>query len=548
MNDKIHAVNCPSCGAPLQMPAEYQQYFKCQFCGTTIEDQTPPHEREVGALPRLSIYSSSSLSTIQIPKQELLESAKHAGRNLFFIILGISMVAALALILFFGVLKNTGNLNSITSQLNRLHVYSFGLSRLLPSDNGTQPDLVSITRNSDDTNRMVYLDFEGIPQLRWQSAPLGDGSDYSYNPVVPGVAAIFFSYKTTLVAFNRLDGVILWQAALSDEIMNICKDCMQVFGGHLVTLTTDGVLSGFDTRSGQQVWSHRLNETPRQLLNLGGRPALLETQDDLVGINIYDPADGSLVKRIVPECPNEIFTDSPQHLGIYDPLFVSSNGKTFYVLISDYDPGCLQSWDSVSLSRSWQTSVPSDILGSMQWNPYLFTDDALYLNTDHDLFRVSLQNGAYQDIFSDADHKLTPLAVQDGKLVVLAERTRGTTQYSLWGLDIPSKSKLWEFDPKAKDLYDGDSSVVYQEGMFTSALNGSRVILLEAFSEPASISFTVLNLSDGSQLSKKIIKVAEDSSYWIDVIAWASDRITLELGDHIRLIDYANGAEITTWP
>jgi len=548
MSDQVRAVDCPSCGAPLKMPREYDRYFKCEFCGTTLEDQTPAHERETGQVPKLIVYSTPSIAPTTISSEELLASSKRAARNLFFVILGISVVAVLIPLLLIGVFNSQGKKNIIANQLNSLRIYSFALTHLVPSDHGTQPDLVSVTRNSDETTRMIYLDFDQDPYLRWRSEPLGEGSDYYYNHVVPGDASIYFAYKTTLAAFNRLDGVILWQTTMSDEITNICVDCLQVFGNRLVALTTDGVLSGFDALSGQQVWSFRLNETPRQLLNLAGKPAVLEKEDDLIGINVYDPSDGTIVKRLVPECPNEIFPDSPQNLGIYDHLFISSDGLNLYIPIADYDPGCLQSWDTASLSQSWQASVPYDILDAIDWYSYLFTDEALYLSADHDLYMVSLRDGTYQDVYSNEDYELTPLAAQDGMLLILTERTRGTTQYALWGIDLTSKAKRWELNPAAKDLYDGTSSVVYEEGLFTAALNGDKVILLEAFSEPGSVAFTVLNLSDGSQLRKNTLSLKEDSSYWIQVVAWGADRVYLEVGDHIRMIDFNSGAELIAWP
>ena len=549
MSDQVRAVKCPSCGAPLEMPREYDRYFKCEFCGSTLEDQTPAHERETGQVPKLIVYSTPSVAPTTISSEELLASSKRAGRNLFFVILGISVVAVLVpLLIIVFLLKPQGEKNMIANPLDSLRIYSFALSHMVPSDDGTQPDLVSVTRNSDETTRMVYLNFDQDPYLRWRSEPLGEGSDYYYNHMVPGDASIYFAYKTTLAAFNRLDGVSLWQTTMSDEITNICVDCLQLFGNHLVALTTDGVLSGFDVPSGQQAWSFRLNETPRQLLDLAGRPAVLDKEDDLIGINVYDPSDGTIVKRLVPECPNEIFPDSPQNLGIYDHLFLSSDDLNMYIPIADYDPGCLQKWDTASLSQSWQAIAPNEILGSIDWYSYLFTDEALFTSTDHDLYMVSLRDGTYQDVYSNEDYELTPLAAQDGMLLVLAERTRGTTQYALWGIDLSSKAKRWELNPAAKDSYDGTSSVVYEDGLFSAAINGDKVILLEAFAEPGSMAFTVLNLSDGSQLRKNSLSIQQDSSYWIQVVAWGADRVYLEVGNQILVIDFNSGAELIAWP
>ena len=38
MNDRIRAIDCPSCGAPLEIPPKHKRLFLCNFCGTTLLD------------------------------------------------------------------------------------------------------------------------------------------------------------------------------------------------------------------------------------------------------------------------------------------------------------------------------------------------------------------------------------------------------------------------------------------------------------------------------------------------------------------------------
>jgi hypothetical protein len=548
MNESIRAVDCPSCGAPIKIPEGGQRFFTCRFCGTTLEDQTTPKERETGQYPKVVIHTVRTTTPYKVTVAPTVsQPSKRAGWIVLFLIIALVAIGVIVPLFFTGVLTLGGV--QLADQLASLRVYSFGPSRLLPSDTDSQPDIVAISRNSDDTRRMVYVDFDADSNLRWQSDPLGNGADYTFNPIIADRSFVLLAYETTLVAFNRADGTIAWQVDLSDEITNICDRCLQFFDDSVVTLTTDGMLSGFNIQTGDSTWSVRLNETPRQLMNLAGKAGVLDKENDDVGINIYDPVTGGLVQRIVPECPNEVFPDYPQTLGIYDPVLVSSDGINFFVPISDRDPGCIQKWDAVNLTQVWQVAVPRDILSSMTWDSYLFTDPALYISDGHNLFVVSMMDGSYKDVFSDEDHDLVPLAVQDSILVTLAKRTRGTSQYSILGIDMITRSMRWEFIPAAEDFYENGSDVVYQEGLWSAGVVYDQVAILEAFSDPSFMNFTILNLADGSQIGLNSIDLREDSfNYWIQVLGWKDSQVYLVGDNLIRLIDFTTATEVAVWP
>ncbi len=59
MSDHIRAIDCPSCGAPLEMPKEHQRLFQCNFCGTTLEDLSPPQEQKTRQKPKVVVHSTS---------------------------------------------------------------------------------------------------------------------------------------------------------------------------------------------------------------------------------------------------------------------------------------------------------------------------------------------------------------------------------------------------------------------------------------------------------------------------------------------------------
>lgn len=97
-------------------------------------------------------------------------------------------------------------------------------------------------------------------------------------------------------------------------------------------------------------------------------------------VKISFPRKTPLV-RIIPTCPNEIFPDILQGLGIYDPVIVTSDGEHLLIPIYLYKPGCIQTREAAGLSQVGQISVPTDILTGM-WNEFLYTQDALYLSKE----------------------------------------------------------------------------------------------------------------------------------------------------------------------
>lgn len=544
MTGKIRAVDCPSCGAPLKIAPERKRLFQCEFCGTTLEDRTTPRERATGRYPRVIIHST----TVSPVSPDLSRGASRTGPIIGCVVLCLVILGVVIFFLSVGTPALEEELNP-GDQSNTPRVYSFGFAHVLPTDNDTQPGIVGVTRNSDDTVRMVYVDFDADQHLRWQSEPLGEGADYAFNKVVGNSTFIYLAYETTLAAFDRHDGTIVWQATLSDEVFNACRDCLQIFGDWLVALTADGVLNGINSQTGDATWDVRLTATPRQLLNLAGKPAVLDEDGDVVGINVYESATGVLVQRIVPQCPNDPFPDHLQTLRVYDPVLVSGQGENLYVPISGFEPGCIQNWDAATLAQVWQAILPVDVVRSLDREPYLLTDKALYMSDGHNLSVVDLLDGTYRELFGDEDHDLVPLAAQDGMLIALAERTRGTRRYLLWGIDAATGSKLWEFIPDAEGLYEGDSSVVHQDGIWNARVTPGRVIVWEAFADPSFVSFTILNAAEGTQTGTNRFDFGDDtSSYWIQVLDWSRDRIYLVLESRLRVLDFTTATEITAWP
>ena len=548
MPERIRAVDCPSCGAPLELPAEHQRLFKCSFCGTVLEDLFAQDEQEIGLPPKVVIHTTT-IERPATPRKtaSATQPAPRPGRLIWAWGIGV-IVVAIGLVLFLSGAFGFGGA-AIMDQIEGSRIYSFGPTRLLPSDNDSEPDIIGITSNSDDTDRMIYVDFEANPQLRWHSEPLGEGATYIYNQLVASSTAIFMAYQTTLVAFDRSDGTILWQQEISDEVSNICQDCLQIFGDGVVTLTADGILSRYDAQSGESTWSVRLNETTRQLLNLSGRIGVLDKEDEIVGIHVFTPDAGALVQKLVPECPNETFPSSPQTLGVYDEVLLSLDAQHLYIPIADYEPGCLQTWDTSSLIQTDQANIPRDVLDNFTWEPFLLTAEMLYLSDGHNLYAISLLDGSYQMVYNSEDHDLTPISAQDGLLLVVAESTRGTRKYYLWGLNIASQTRLWEYDPAAEEMIENSSFTVDEEGVWSANLSAGQPVVLQAFSNPARLELVTLDASDGSVKDQYQIEISDmDYTYWGQITYWQEENLYLTIDNQLWWIDALTGTPINTWP
>jgi hypothetical protein len=197
----------------------------------------------------------------------------------------------------------------------------------------------------------------------------------------------------------------------------------------------------------------------------------------------------------------------------------------------------------------WQTIVPEDAVDSLDAEQVLVSEQALYTSNGHTLHEIRLPEGGYRQVTSDEDHELLPLLAQDGTLVALAERTRGTRQHSLQGIDINTGALLWEFRPVAQELDDTGSSMASKDGVWSVGFSVGDVVILEVFSDPEVIEFTALEPADGLVSSQQTLDLGDGgSSYWISVVGWNGESVYLDLGGRLQVVDWVAGKETAAWP
>lgn len=546
---ELKSLNCPNCGAHLDVTDDALSLIRCHYCGTTFEREVEDQgvSKPVVRIPMVDAAPSD-------------EPSKGAG-VLIAILFAIGLLIGAGVVISTNVIEGSitsffggGDDDVITESTplsqadSELKIYSFRASRILLSDDDSQPDFVAVTSNADDTDRMVYVDFDSDPPLRWLSEPLEDGAEYTGNKIDANNDQIFFVFEEHLVSFDRNNGNINWRATLSDQTRSVCEGCLLAFPDRVVVLTVDGMLQGFDAYTGEQIWIERLNQTPLELHMAGAKPAVFDEQEEEISLTIYEPTDGSVFRRIEPTCPNEPFPNDPQSPSLNSPLLVSPNGQSLYFLFGFFEPGCVQRWELEAESPTWSTITPVDIVRSLEEENYLIHDKAILITNDQSLKAITLAEGSYSDLFEAQDFDLFPIGISGETVILEAVRTRGTRRSELWGVDFTSGELRWQHPIEAQDRFRVYGTVADQSGYWEVRVFGEQVYLLEAFSDPNRIKIQVLDGVSGDAVRTLAFPIEEESSLWIDILDWQPDRLWLTLNNQVHLLEMDAGETLEVWP
>ncbi|MCB9135037.1 MAG: PQQ-binding-like beta-propeller repeat protein [Anaerolineales bacterium] len=564
MTDRFQIVKCPSCGAPLDLKPGHERNFKCEFCGTVLQDQTTHEEEKTGVFPKLIIQTSTYTPPPMVTYTPV--NTGNAGRAVGCLVAFIILATIIPIVI--GILGATGvTLGSIWAIFNGQQsiedlvstdpgsvmgprIYSFGVSTILPSDNDTQPDFVGVADVSDDTNRLMYLDLDASSPQRWQSEPLPDEASYIYNPIVANNSFVYFSFKTKLYAFSRADGTTAWQTTLPDEVTNICEDCLQVTGQRVIALTADGTLQAFDAQTGQPVWNVKLNEQPRQMLMLGGNPAVKDNRDDHISLFVYNALDGTLLHTVQTQCVNKVFEDDPQEPYIYDPMWPSPDGKSVMLGFGLYEPYCLQMWDGTTGTMTWEAQMEDENGDALRPDEnVLISGNTLYLYSDRAVWMVNIEDGTYKLLVHNEDYELHPIGVVQDAVIMDAYRRVGTSRNEVWAVNNDGSTR-WTFVPAVEDKMDGWlNEVAYEDGVWTILIGQDAVYILTAYSDPQRISFEQINLQDGTGSGPKTIDISNGlGSVWFSILKVEQPQIWVTLTNIVAAYNFETGEQISRWP
>ena len=579
MAEKFREHVCPNCGAPLGIPEKHDRFFKCQFCGTILEDQATKEEQQTGVFKiKISQQDVASMRSAQVPvytappvRQAPAQPARvtvNTGNKIGCIItisvillvggiLAVSLLPALLASGVFGeVLGGTGIEEVIDpSGLGGLDLYSYGAKTILPSDNDTSPDFAGIAVGPDSFYYLTYVDFENTPPLRWKAEFTDQDVFWVYNRILADDTRVYISYEKTLIAFNRAQGTEIWESNTADAIQhNICPGCFQQIGDHLATLSADGTLQVWDAASGSMSWQVRMEATPRQIINFGGNPAVLDEIDDTVRLRVYNVADGEVNREIFLSCPSTPFPTSPQEVGIYDYLVPLGNGDGFVFFGGFFEPGCVQRWAPGSDGPLWSTEF-NDPFNGLQPEDILVTPETVYVGSGNGAYAVDLATGSFSVLIDDDDFTFIPLGSRDGVILLAAESYRGTRHWEIWGLDAALGNVKWTYTPDAKTYFDPDSfGSLSSDGNWSAGFTADGLTVAQFFEEPLRLSLQTLSVQSGTASPALTVPLDEGqdfSSPGISVLGWRNNNLWF-MSDlnrpSIRVIDATTGSPVSTWP
>ncbi|HNT53111.1 MAG TPA: PQQ-binding-like beta-propeller repeat protein [Anaerolineaceae bacterium] len=529
MTDHIRKLTCPSCGAPLKA-AEEDRRIQCQYCHTMVDlpdSQEPIEEKPI---------------VINLSDFQPREAPKRTATFLGVLIFALAVVPIGIILLLIGLdnSKKTISPGEI--------VYSV-VNQVLISDEhtGATADMMGIAYTSDDSHRLVYLDFDQTPVIRWKSEDLGDES-YRVQHFVQGDQVIVVE-ETHLRTLNRADGTLLWETSLSDKLSSACDNCLQADDEKIYVLTQIGILHTFDRLTGQQLWSAGLEETPDTILLFSSGPGVVDNLAGVPTVIIFDKENGQRLYTIQPVCPNRTFTSDPQEMALYSNIWTTADRNGFYVAYGFWEPGCLDKWSIESGERTWQAEVSEEITRSSSILQ-LSTPDTLYLAIENDgiLWSVDLNSGEARQLATEENYYLRPLFAQDGILVVEAQRTRGSTRFEIWGLDGETGERKWQVIPTAEDSLDQEaSSIMDSGGAFTVQNTSSGMALIQAFDDPERLTFDLIDLHTGVTQNQASYAMPETSIFTLEKIGWSGDTIWI-YSDGTYAFNGGSGLREIKWP
>ncbi len=526
----LKKVACPSCGAPILFGPHDGTTTRCQFCGAVVERPAPA---EQPSAPTENAPEPPDFPSI--PSAPASKSNPIVGWLILAVIAGGLLVGAVAVI---GALSGGGILGkpalSVQSPI-----------ALLPTGPAQAPDFLAWTYDPGaDTYQTARIN-PAKSSVVWRGKTHKDIGDVS---AIVAAGDKFFSVEGTgLYAYRTADGNLIWQAALSDKL-SYCSGCLSVRGNRVVALTQDYSLQAFDAESGASAWQRRLDGYTSSYSIADGAVWVMDKTGGGNGLLALGLEDGKVQRQIVPQCEDpEGFGESGLDTSatfLFDPdPSVLSSSRSVYLLYG-WAPGCIERWNAPFDANAWQTREKDGFSPSGDYS-LLSAPDTLYVATDNNLWAADKTTGKVQTLMQGGDYNLVPLAFAQGVLVVRTERTRGTAQFGLIGVDPASGDTLWQYTiEKGAPLDDPDSIAGLIDGDqtgWTWRILGGQMVLLNFQANPNQLTFQTIDPKSGTVAAGKTIKLNISGDFyappslvaWQDPVAWflvESDLVGFDAG------------------
>jgi outer membrane protein assembly factor BamB len=592
--------NCPTCGATLTPPGDGAARMICPFCNNNVtiptelrantqsgqlHDRSSRKKAILHELMRL-VGSGNKIGAIKFYREQFdvgLAQAKEAidalddgrgielpdpvgpdtyprpieqltnsavqprtgnfSRRVIFALLSVGILLAISAIVV-GVAANAvigGSLSALPTlpaiQLNPPSLLSDPAIMLAAGDGAPDIALQGRHFNTDpETNVLVRMSTKD-GKIVWESEPFAGKSPLLRDLVSDG-AHIYTVIDDQLSAYQASNGKQIWNITLSDELGYCGKDrgisCLKVYKDILLVLCKDDTLQAFAAPTGKQLWTREdqaaLSSGAGILLIKDQVMAFEQTQKGNDALLLLNPATGQETERLT--------TDG---LYSYTPVYYDSTNQNIYLVFGS----SVEKWSfqGSQPERVWEMA-PTDYYAS-NYSKGLLTSDSLYVNLDNVTSAIDTQNGKVRFTLSLKDYIFTPLAAQGKRVLVLAQRTRGTNRYELWGVDTTSGNKVWSisFD-KSQPI--GDFSGTVDDPKISPWLwrvRGNNLSIAQFKTEPDQIDMQIYQIEDGKQISagSGVINNSNGNYFLGDVLGWQADTFWMVLNSHLFAIDIGKG-------
>ncbi len=410
----------------------------------------------------------------------------------------------------------------------------------VPPNTGTSPHLLILNQNlSSRASTLLYLDSDQ-QAIRWETPRLNQIGPQT--PVVIDAAQVYLVDQERLLAFDRQDGTLHWEATLPATVSPLCQECVRVVGDYVLVLTQNGIVQSRAIADGARVWQVRLDGTPHQLLMIDDQIGVLnrvEANRPWAVLELLAIADGTLVRRIAAVCPDPAGVLADVYPALTTPVFFAEEEQALYLLFGTTN-SCIQRIDSRSGALIWRTSPTQRLPPDWTSSTPLLAEGTLYMGVGGTILAVDRTDGQMQELTREPDYNLTPVAARDGVLVVAVRRARGTAQPALWGLDAASGTQRWQYDLPSARRSGHDTSL--SDWAIHPTADG--LVVIQRF--PNQLQIDTLRITDGTFISQTTTPLHDQVTVWRDVV-WSNTLVWLTF-QRLYAIDLTTGTVAYIWP
>ena len=410
---------------------------------------------------------------------------------------------------------------------------------LIPASGETGQRVVSAFYDPMRDKRFIGLIDMDSGKLRWKSDPENDITSF----LAADQDVVFSVIGSRLTAYSLGDGLPKWQTEMSDTLAYGEKPLVVVTGRVLV-LTSDQKITAYDAASGKQSWSRQLNAYEKELRLFGNELVLSDYLPDTYDLALYflNPLTGEEQARLFPLCAahNSTYTIDSDTLIAYD-----APEDSLYLVFSE---GCIQRVDLAEKTMTWSVSRKDTFDRLYSGYTYLLTGDSLFFGNAGELVQVRKIDGEIRSVLGEADYSVYPLAQNGDTLLVRAKRTRGTTRFELWGINIDSGTLAWQRSlQNCEPLEPPDemAGLVDDSGWgWTWHLNDAGLVTLTFAGEPNQVTIETLDPANGTVRTKQVValkKVTGDFYTIPLVVAWQENTVILDIDNSLFSLDTLTG-------